>query len=368
MLQSKLKKIKTIYIVFSVIYSFIIVFGIFFTIAECVVFENTASTVLVIINYVRQIVALVIFIHGLISINRCLNNPDYLDIYMRGYNIWIVFILSALVTPFYLIVGVKTYKASQIYIASHIYASSDSTDGNASDNKTTSIKYPLSNSMLTLFIVLSIIIGVVSTCGYFLGASIASIANENKSYHKVEKPTGEMPSIRLHYDNNETDLFDQSFNFNALDDYFGYSFYSYDDLTPEDTVKANTSLMGKNSNVPGFYITFTANEKCKVKEMKITDVSIDYNVYDVPGLEHYKTNMDSYYIIINGNKIDNNTDYVIAKEILKSISNEKSYYYENNYSDYSSLYISNRDNYSINLRFDVNGKIESISVDIYSAY
>ena len=222
--------------------------------------------------------------------------------------------------------------------------------------------------MLTLFIVLSIIIGVVSTCGYFLGASIASIANENKSYHKVEKPTGEMPSIRLHYDNYETDLFDQSFNFNALDDYFGYSFYSYDDLTPEDTVKANTSLMGKNSNVPGFYITFTANEKCKVKEMKITDVSIDYNVYDVPGLEHYKTNMDSYYIIINGNKIDNNTDYVIAKEILKSISNEKSYYYENNYSDYSSLYISNRDNYSINLRFDVNGKIESISVDIYSAY
>ena len=59
MLQSKLKKIKTIYIVFSVIYSFIIVFGIFLTIAECLVFENTASTVLVIINYVRQIAALV---------------------------------------------------------------------------------------------------------------------------------------------------------------------------------------------------------------------------------------------------------------------------------------------------------------------
>lgn len=375
MLESKLKTIRTIYIVFVVIYAIVVFMGLFFTIAECLVFENIVSTVLAIINYARQIVAFVVFIYGLNSISRCINNPNYLETYMRKYNIWIVFILSALVTPFYLIVGVKTYKASQIYIASHIYTSSESEDGNMADirsiDNNARIVYPLSKTKLILFIVLSIIIGIISTFGYFIGASIASMVHDNNSFYTIEKPTGEMPSIRLHYDNNETDLFDQSFNFNALDNYFGYNVFSSDDLTPDDMVKANSSLMAKKSNIPGFYITLRNNEKCKVKEMKIADVSIDYYVYDAPGLDNipYKNiNMDSYYIIINGNKIDKSIDYVIAKEILKSISNENCYFYENNYNDYNSLYINNQGNYSINLRFYTDGRLKSVNVNIDSAY
>ncbi len=363
MINRKLNTIKTIYIAFLIIYIFFFFFALLLCIGVCSIAESVASIILMIINIIRMILIVVFLAKGLSNVNSAINNEEYLDKYMRNYSFIKGIIATALLSPVFIYFTISRYRLSQLYVISNI------------DNENISnIKKPISKTTYLVLIIISSLLGVLSVFGY-CGTTIyiETFRGLNSSINEAVKPKEDLPSIRIHYGNNEMDLFDQNFNFNYLDEYMGENMK---DINPDTTVKAKTSVMGYTNGETQFNLEFYTDKKCKVKEMKIKDVRIRfipykheyYSPYDEQRINEFYNKVDSYYISINGNIINKDTSYIMVREIIKQLSKNEMDVHEYTYNDYKTLNYSAYPYYELYFSYTLDDKLESIHISTRSYY
>ena len=363
MINCKLNTIKTIYIAFLIIYIFFFFFALLLCIGVCSIAESVASIILMIINIIRMILIVVFLAKGLSNVNSAINNEEYLDKYMRNYSFIKGIIATALLSPVFIYFTISRYRLSQLYVISNI------------DNENISnIKKPISKTTYLVLIIISSLLGVLSVFGY-CGTTIyiETFRGLNSSINEAVKPKEDLPSIRIHYGNNEMDLFDQNFNFNYLDEYMGENMK---DINPDTTVKAKTSVMGYTNGETQFNLEFYTDKKCKVKEMKIKDVRIRfipykheyYSPYDEQRINEFYNKVDSYYISINGNIINKDTSYIMVREIIKQLSKNEMDVHEYTYNDYKTLNYSAYPYYELYFSYTLDDKLESIHISTRSYY
>lgn len=363
MINSKLKTIKLLYIVFFILYCIVLFFALFFCFGVCLITENVVSIILMILNITRIIFVFVLLLKGLSNTNSAIMNDEYLDKYMRNYSFIKGIIATALLSPVFIYFTISRYRLSQLYVISNI------------DNENISnIKKPISKTTYLVLIIISSLLSVLSAFGY-CGTTIyiETFRGLNSSINEAVKPKEDLPSIRIHYGNNEMDLFDQNFNFDYLDKYMGDNMK---DINPDTTVKAKTHVMGYTNGETQFNLELYTDKKCKVKEMKIKDMRIRfipykheyYSPYDEQRINEFYNKVDSYYIIINGTIINKDTSYNIVREIIKQLSKNEMDVHEYTYNDYKSLNYSAYPYYELNFSYTLDDKLESIHINTRSYY
>lgn len=363
MINRKLNTIKKIYIAFLIIYIFFFFFALLLCIGVCSIAESVVSIILMIINIIRIILIVVFLAKGLSNVNSAINNEEYLDKYMRNYSFIKGIIATALLSPAFLYFTISKYRLSQLYVIT-----------NLDEKNISSIKKPISKTKYLTLIIVSSILGIFSVFGYYMTTIYLEVYHSMyNTLDEVVEPNDELPSIRIHYGNNETDLFDQNFNFNYLDEYMGENMK---DINPDTTVKAKTHVMGYTNGETQFNLEFYTDKKCKVKEMKIKDMRIRfipykneyYAPYDEQRINEFYNKVDSYYIIVNGTIINKDTSYNTVREIIKQLSKKENDIYEYTYSDYKVLHYYAYPYYELSFNYTLDDKLESIDISTRSYY